>query len=32
MDLEIAIDDCKKALNLFFDNNLTEAKAIMEPW
>jgi len=32
MNLEIAIDDCKEAVNLFFDNKFEEAKEIMEPW
>ncbi|XP_046440648.1 tetratricopeptide repeat protein 39B-like [Daphnia pulex] len=32
MTLETAIDHCREALDLFFDNKLTEAKAIMEPW
>lgn len=32
MTLETAIDHCRVALDLFFDNKLTEARAIMEPW
>ncbi|XP_046644952.1 tetratricopeptide repeat protein 39B-like isoform X2 [Daphnia pulicaria] len=32
MTLETAIDHCREALDLFFDNKLTDAKAIMEPW
>jgi hypothetical protein len=32
MTLETAIDHCREALDLFFDNKLIEARAIMEPW
>lgn len=32
MDLEIALEHCREALDLFFDNKFTEAKSVMEPW
>ncbi|KAJ0183827.1 hypothetical protein K1T71_000250 [Dendrolimus kikuchii] len=32
MDLDIAFDDCERAIRKFFNNELVEAMEIMKPW
>jgi len=32
MNLETAVDHCREAINLFFDNKFLEARFIMEQW
>lgn len=32
MDLKTALEHCREALDLFFDNKFLEAKLVMEPW
>lgn len=32
MDLDTSIDEAKKAINCFFNNDFASAKRILEPW
>lgn len=32
MDLDTAIEESRKAINCFFNNDFDEARRIMEPW
>lgn len=32
ISLDVAVDHCREAINLFFDNKFEEAKAVMDPW